>query len=137
MAPVTDIIKVGDVVTFSGINTDNSTTYLFLTGPYLDERGVMLTNTSQPVGGGHFDSAVVSTGYSWNFEWNTSGPQVNLNDGIYVLYAATAPLDRSNLVGRTYASQSIYFQGRTSPVTVPTTSTPTPVPTWTPAPGRG
>lgn len=134
MAPVTDIFKVGAVVSFSGINTDNSTTYFFITGPYLDERGVMLTNTSQLVGGGHFDSAVVSANYSWSFEWNTSGPEVNLNDGIYVMYAETAPLDRNNLVGRIYASQNIYFQGRLSPVTVATTSIPTPVPTWTPPP---
>ncbi|MGA2933733.1 MAG: hypothetical protein ABSD81_01090 [Methanomicrobiales archaeon] len=134
MAPVTAIIRVGDTVTLSGINTENSTTYLFLTGPYLDENGVMLTNTSQPVGGGLFDSAVVTAGYSWNFTWNTSGPQVNLNDGIYVLYAATAPLARSDLAGRTYTTQSIHFQGRLSPVTVATTSTPTPVPAWTPPP---
>ena len=134
MAPVTDIFEVGDVVSFSGINTDNSTTYLFLTGPYLDERGVMLTNTSQLVGGGHFDSAMVSANYSWSFEWNTSGPQVNLNDGTYIVYAATAPLNRPNLAGRTYVMQNIYFQGRLHPSTTTTLATPTPAPTWTPPP---
>lgn len=134
MAPVTGIFKVGDTVILSGMNTDNSTTYLFITGPYLDERGVMLTNTSQLVGGGHFDSAIVSTNYSWSFEWNTSGPEVNLNDGIYVVYAATAPLNRPNLAGRTYVMQNIYFQGRLNPATTTPVPTPTPVPTWTPPP---
>ncbi len=134
MAPVTGIFKVGDTVTLSGMNTYNSTTFLFITGPYLDDRGVMLTNTSQRVGGGHFDSAVVSTNYSWSFEWNTSGPEVNVNDGIYVVYAATEPLDRPGLIGRTYAMQNIYFQGRLNTAATTPVPTPTPVPAWTPPP---
>ncbi|MDD1664859.1 MAG: hypothetical protein LUQ32_05850 [Methanomicrobiales archaeon] len=133
-APVTGVFKVGDTVTLSGMNTDNSTTYLFVFGPYLDERGVMLTNTSQPVGGGYFDSAVVSTNYSWSFVWNTSDPQVNLNDGMYIMYAATAPFARPNLAGRTYAMQNIYFQGRLHPAATTPVPTPAPVPTWTPPP---
>jgi beta propeller repeat protein len=134
MAPVTGIFKVGDVVTFSGINTDNSSTYLFVTGPYMDERGLMLTNTSQLVGGSHFDSAVVSANYSWSFDWNTSGPEVNLNDGMYVVYASPAPRDRSGLTVLTYASQNIYFQGRLSPAVTTPIPTTAPVPVWTPPP---
>ena len=134
MVPVTDIFRVGEVVSFSGINTDSSTTYFFITGPYLDERGVMLTNTSQLVGVGHFDTAMVSANYSWSFEWNTSGTEVNLNDGLYILYASPAALDRNSLTGRTYVMQNIYFQGRLYPVTITPIPTPTPVPTWTPPP---
>ena len=134
IVPVTDIFKVGDVVSFSGINTDSSTTYFFITGPYLDERGVMLTNTSQLVGGGHFDTAMVSANYSWSYDWDTSGPEVNLNNGQYILYASPAPLDRNSLMGRTYEMQNIFFQGRLYPVTVTPIPTPTAVPTWTPPP---
>jgi beta propeller repeat protein len=132
--PHTEIFEVGDTVTLTGMNTYNSTTYLFVTGPYLDERGVMLTNTSQLAGGGYFDSVNVSPTYSWSFEWNTSGPGINLNNGIYVVYAVPAPLGRSSLAGRTYEMQNIYFQGRRYPVTTPATPTPTPVPTWAPPP---
>ncbi|MDD1662424.1 MAG: hypothetical protein LUQ60_01585 [Methanomicrobiales archaeon] len=134
MAPVTGIFKVGDTVTLSGVNTDNSTTYLFVFGPYLDERGVMLTNTSQIVGGGNFDTAMVSAHYSWSYEWNTSTPLVNLNDGMYIVYATTGPFNRLNLAGRTYAMQNIYFNGRLQPAGTTPIPTPTPVPTWTPPP---
>ena len=134
MVPVTDIFKVGDVVSVSGINTDSSTTYFFITGPYLNERGVMLTNTSQIVGTGHFDTAMVSANYSWSFEWNTSGSELNLNNGIYILYAAPVPIDRNSLTGRIYAMQNIYFQGRLYPVLTTPIPTATPVPVWTPPP---
>ncbi len=134
MAPVSGIFRVGDTVALSGINTDNVTTFFFITGPYLDEQGVMLTNTSQPVGGGHFDFAAVSTNFSWSYEWNTSDPEVNLGDGIYVLYAMTTPLDRNSLPGHTFEIQNIYFQGRLSPAATTTIPTLTPVPTWTPPP---
>ncbi|MDD1669522.1 MAG: hypothetical protein LUO97_06940 [Methanomicrobiales archaeon] len=128
-------MKVGETVTLSGTNTDNSTTYLFVYGPYLDERGVMLTNTSQIVGGANFDSATVNAvNYSWSFGWNTSDPQVNLRDGMYIVYAATAPYPRSSLAGRIYKTQNIYFQGRLYPEVTTTVPTPTPVPTWTPPP---
>ena len=131
MAPVLSIYRVGDPVTLSGINTENSTTFLFVTGPYLDENGVKLTNTSQLASSGYFDSVAVSKNYSWSFEWNTSLPEANLNDGIYVIYAAVAPLPRNSLTGRTYASQMISFRGRLYPVTTATSATLPPVPTWT------
>jgi beta propeller repeat protein len=134
MEPITGIFRVGDVVTFSGINTDNTSTFLFVTGPYLDDNGVMLTNTSRPVDGGHIDSAPVAANYGWTFSWNTSLPGVNLNDGIYVVFATTMPLSRNFLTGHLYQQQSIYFQGRLAPVTTATTAAPTPVPTWTPPP---
>jgi TolB protein len=134
MEPVTGIFRVGDVVAFSGINTDNTSTFIFVTGPFLDDNGVMLTNTSRTVDGGHIDSAPVAANYSWSFSWNTSLSGVNLNDGIYVVFATTTPLSRNSLAGHLYQQQSIYFQGRLSPVTTATTAAPTPVPTWTPPP---
>jgi beta propeller repeat protein len=134
MAPVTSVIKVGDVVTLSGLNTDNSTTFLFVTGPYLDENGVMLTNTSRLAIQGYFDSTPVSTTYSWSFVWNTSRPELNLNVGPYLVYAASSPRFLKALAPQTYAQQTIYFQGRLQPATTATTEAPTPVPTWTPPP---
>jgi beta propeller repeat protein len=134
MEAVTGVFRVGEIVTIKGINTDNTTTFLFISGPYLEDRGVMLTNTSQPVGGGHFDTAGVDRAYSWTYEWNTSLTTVTMTDGIYILYASAAPVDRFGLAGRSYAQQNLYFQGRLHPVTTATTAPPTPVPTWTPPP---
>ena len=136
MTPVTGIFKVGDTVTLTGVNTDNVTTYFFITGPYLDEQGVMLTNTSQLVGGGHYDTAAVGPSFSWTYEWNTSGPGVNIGDGMYILYATTTPLTRYSLTGHLFEMQNIYFQGGMSPApaTPIPTPTPTPVPTWAPPP---
>jgi beta propeller repeat protein len=131
MAAVTDVKKIGDVVTLTGVNTENSTTFLFLTGPYLDENGVMLTNTSRPAKDGYLDSAPVSSNYSWSFVWDTLPPEVNLNEGAYVIYAVTAPLPRGRLTGHTYVAHMITFQGSVKPVTTATTATATPVPTWT------
>ena len=59
---------------------------------------------------------------------------MNLNDGTYIVYAVTAPLDKSGLYGPVYADQNIYFSGSLNPVTTTTIPTPTPVPTWAPPP---
>jgi beta propeller repeat protein len=134
VAPVSGVFKVGDVVTLSGINTDNSTTFFFLTGPHLDDNGVMLTNTSGKAFDGNVDSVPVSANYSWTFEWNTSLPEVNLNDGIYFVYASSSPVSRKTLGGHSYAEIRIDFQGRLFPAPVATTVISTPVPTWAPPP---
>jgi beta propeller repeat protein len=134
MAPIISFVRIGDVVTLSGTNTENSTTFLSMTGPYLGENGVMLTNTSRTASEGYFDSVAVFTNYSWSFDWNTSLPSVSLNEGIYVIYAAAVPLPRNRLTGRTYATQMISFRGTVLPVTTETPATPTPVPTWTQPP---
>ncbi|HMA05854.1 MAG TPA: hypothetical protein VKO45_08005 [Methanomicrobiales archaeon] len=136
MSQVRGILRIGDTITLSGLNTDNTTTFLLLTGPYLDEYGVMLTNTSALASKGYLDSVAVYPNYTWIFEWNTSLPEVRLNEGIYIVYASTVPLPRNLLLGHTYAQQTIYTQGSSSPVITPnaTTPIPTPVPTWTPPP---
>lgn len=133
MMPFLEDIPIGKTVTLSGINTENGTTFLFLTGPGLDESGVMLTNTSATARNGSFDSAKV-TDYAWKFEWNTSLPGVDLAEGPHAIYAVTDPLPRSSLTGRRYVTQLIVFRGRLFPATTATTMAPTPVPAWTPAP---
>jgi len=133
MLPFIDSVQVGQTVTISGVNTENGTTFLFLTGPGLDGDGVMLTNTSATTKNGSYDTAKV-TDYAWKFAWNTSLPGVNLDEGGYVIYAATDPYPRSSLTGRRYVAQMISFRGRLFPATPATTAAPTPVPTWAPAP---
>ncbi|HXW99240.1 MAG TPA: hypothetical protein VEI51_05915, partial [Methanomicrobiales archaeon] len=132
--PMPSIYNVGDTVTVSGLNTENTTTFLFITGPYVDMNGAMLTNTSRLAIDGYFDTAPVSRNFSWSFDWNTSLPGVNLNGGIYVVYASVAPLNKGALTGHTYDSQMVSFHGTALPTTMATPVTPTPVPTWAPPP---
>ncbi|HUK37924.1 MAG TPA: hypothetical protein VLV30_02265 [Methanomicrobiales archaeon] len=132
--PMPAIYNVGDTVTVSGLNTENTTTFLFITGPYVDMNGAMLTNTSRLAINGYFDTAAVSKNFSWSFDWNTSLPGVNLNAGIYVVYASVAPVNRGALAGRTYDSQMVSFHGTALPTPAATAATPTPVPTWAPPP---
>ncbi|MDD1671336.1 MAG: hypothetical protein LUQ67_08555, partial [Methanomicrobiales archaeon] len=134
MNPVGRAVKVGEVVTLSGSNSENRTTYLFVTGPYLDNEGAMLTNTSALTIDGSFDSVPVSANYSWSFLWNTSLPGISLTDGYYVVYASVVPRPRFRLTGYTYATQTLNFQGRLPVETSNITPTPTPIPTWTPPP---
>jgi len=134
MAPVTGVFQVGDTIHFSGISTDSSTVYLFVTGPYLDLKGVILTNTSQVVDQIHNTSVSVGTDYTWSYDWDTSDYRVNIGDGIFIVYASTIPLNALNVAGNVYASQNVYVQGRLAGLTTPTTEAPTPVPTWAPPP---
>jgi len=125
------VYQIGEPVTFSGLNTENTTTYLFMIGPYLDERGTMLSNTSQLAKDGHLDSTGVGSDWTWSFSWDTSGPGVALYEGVYLIYAVDRPADKSNVVGKNHDTRTIEFRGRLLPVTTPPTETPTPVPTWT------
>ncbi|HMK15357.1 MAG TPA: hypothetical protein VK450_00385, partial [Methanomicrobiales archaeon] len=126
--------QVGDVISLSGMNTDNTTTFLFVAGPYLDEYGVRLTNTSQPVTGDVPDQVAVNANFTWSFEWNTSLPEVNIQPGTYIVYASPAPLTKRSLLPGRYVQQTLYFQEGTEPQPTATTAAPTPVPAWTPPP---
>jgi beta propeller repeat protein len=132
MTPITGIYQVGDVITISGMNTDNTTTFLFMIGPYLDDNGVMLTNTSALAGKGYLDTAPVHANYTWSFAWDTSLPEVDLEGGSYVVFASAAPATKKTLTGFSSAQQTFYFEANLTPRPTPTTAAPTPVPTWTP-----
>jgi TolB protein len=132
MSSSTDIYRLGDVITFSGMNSYNTTTFLFMIGPYLDDNGVTLTNTSRPTIGGAFDVAPVNANYTWFFEWNTSLPEVNLQEGNYVIFAASAPTQRRVLTSHNSAQLTLYIKESLTPRPTATTAAPTPVPTWTP-----
>ena len=129
--PVRGSFQIGEWVNLSGTNTESDTTSLFVIGPYLDEGGTMLSNTSRLAKDGDVDSAAVGTGRVWSYSWDTSAPMVDVKEGTYVVYAVTRPAWKSSLVGKTYATRLIEFRGRLFPVTTPPTGTPTPVPTWT------
>ena len=138
--PVTGSFPIGERVNFSGLNTDSDTTSLFLFGPYLDDRGVMLSNTSRKASEGYVDNATVGSDRVWKFSWDTSAAPVVLTEGSYVVYAVTKPADKNTLLGKTYLTVILEFRGRLVPATTPPTETPTetptPIPTWTqPPPG--
>ncbi|MDD1653418.1 MAG: hypothetical protein LUQ64_02615 [Methanomicrobiales archaeon] len=129
--PVRGTFQIGEPVTFSGLNTESDTTYLFLVGPGLDELGTMLSNTEKLARDDHVDSAPVGDGRVWRYTWDTSAAGVDLSEGNFVVYAATRPTDKSEVSGKTYATRRVEFRGRLVPLTTTTAATPTPVPTWT------
>ena len=129
--PVQGFFQIGEPVNLSGINTESDATSLFVIGPYLDERGTMLSNTSRFAKDGDVDAAPVGPDRVWRFSWDTSAPGVDLNDGVFIVYAVTRPAEKNNVAGTTYVTRRIEFRGRLFPATTPPTETPTPIPTWT------
>ncbi len=99
----------GDEIVFSGTNTDSNTTYLFFTGPGLnDVTGSQVDSIDPriyPVFDGHefsFRAARVGTDNRWSWAWDTH--DVPLNTGTYTFYAVNTPRDKSHLAGAIYDS---------------------------------
>jgi len=102
---------IGEEVTFSGLNTDSETVYLFMTGPNLANNGAQLPDPMQSVTDGNaatFVSRTVHSDDTWEYKWDTSGAQ--LDAGTYTIYAAADPRDRNNLAGVTYATVSVVIR---------------------------
>lgn len=118
---------IGETILISGTNRESDTTYLFLTGPDLDENGVVLTNFYQKAVNRQFTEVDVETDWTWQYRWSTTSVADNLQPGKYILYAATTPKTKAALSPSEYDSQSVTFVGTSEETTVPT-----PVPTTVP-----
>jgi len=87
-----DSFFFGEEVTLSGINTDNRSTWLYMTGPGLDERGVGLS-------GAEMVQVPVAGDGNWSFVWDTGVFEGVLDDGTYTLYAVSGPRTVDELEG--------------------------------------
>ncbi len=106
----TGVYYIGEEITLSGTNTDNSTTYLFLTGPNLGVNGVKLDNASVDVidgDGSTFTSVNVETDDTWEYKWDTSALGEVVDSGGYTIYAVSSPRDKAHLSNVKYATQSV------------------------------
>jgi len=90
---------LGEEIKLSGTNTESSTTYLFLIGPNLPEKGGVLTEPKTdvtPVPPAAFWNSVkadVLADNTWSYKWGTSN--IDLDAGTYTIYAVSQPYDKT------------------------------------------
>jgi len=104
---------IGEVITLSGTSTESDRVYLFMTGPNLNVNGVTLTTlegieTSNPAS--FKDTAGVNADDTWSFRWNTAKLAESgkyLDAGGYTIYAVSAPANKADFSGVSYATASI------------------------------
>ncbi len=90
----------GEEVTLSGINTDNESTWLYMTGPGLDTGGAGLIDP------GMVQVPVTGDG-NWSFVWDTGALEGVLENGTYTLYAVSGPKAADELEGFASATVSL------------------------------
>ncbi len=86
---------LGEEIKFSGTNTETQTTYLFITGPNLEQYGSQIQSSdprSYAVETGKpetFQQASVLGDNTWSWKWGTSN--VALDAGTYTVWATSGP----------------------------------------------
>lgn len=91
----------GDDITFTGSNTDSTTTYLFLSGPGLIADGSQIESKDPRISpvtddaASTFTAVRVGTDKRWSWTWDTH--KSLLNTGIYTIYATSTPRDKTHL----------------------------------------
>ncbi len=117
---------LGETIKVTGTNTDNTTVYLALKGPNLNDGGVSLadiyfrTDGQTKAGAGdnvRFKMVDVNTDNTWSFKWDTSklnqSGAVSLDAGTYTLYAVSDPvlsLSGTDLANHIYQTASVVLK---------------------------
>ena len=79
---------IGQEITLSGTNTDSDNVYLFITGPNLDNNGIVLKDLPAQTSAYQATNPVsVKTDDTWEYKWDTSG--CALDTGAYTIYATS------------------------------------------------
>ncbi len=108
---------LGEEVKFSGTNTESYKTYLFITGPDLNDHGVNLDDPVVSVINGDastFAQTDVAPDNTWSYYWGTA--TVPLKTGTYTVYAVSQPVDRAadHIVGAAYGNVTFKIEASTS-----------------------
>ncbi len=128
---------IGEEIVISGTNTDSDSTWLFITGPNLPNKGgsigspqsgvnsnilPLLTGTIDTVPVTVWNGENVETDDTWEYKWDTAG--VNLDAGTYTIYAVTTATNKDDLGTRdaTYGTASVIIR---KPFVTATTSSAT------------
>jgi hypothetical protein len=101
---------LGETINLHGESYNSDEIYLFMTGPGLPENGVSLTNPLKRADQGFFTTIDVGSDQTWSFKWDTSKLENEIDPGTYTVYAVNAPVDKSNLDGHSYQTQSVFLQ---------------------------
>ena len=99
---------LGDEIKLTGVNTETSSIYLFLTGPNLPSAGGQLTDARDPVDNGNATTFVevdVNSDNTWEYKWQTAN--LNVDSGSYTVYAASKPVNRDHLGDAQYGTTSV------------------------------
>ena len=118
VASGTGFYSMGDEIVFSGTNTDNSVTYLFLTGPNLPPNGIrfedlrkgVLSKGVQTGNESTFTRVDVDTDDTWTYRWDTLFQIRLLDAGVYTVYALSEPHARNALNGAPYGTASMQLR---------------------------
>jgi trimeric autotransporter adhesin len=110
----TGVYYIGEEIVLSGTNTDSNDVYLFITGPNLGTAGRNLRLSEEDfIQTGiatNFTSEPVEADDTWEFRWDTSDLDMNIDAGTYTVYAVSTPATRNDLSGRQYASTSVVLR---------------------------
>jgi len=104
---------LGEVVQFSGTNTESPNTYLYITGPNLATAGAQFSNApaQNPVTNGNpntFQQVSVLGDNTWSWQWATNN--VAIDAGTYTVYAVSQPMDSAHLSNVAYGTVSIILK---------------------------
>jgi hypothetical protein len=105
---------LGDDIVMSGVDTESSTVYLFLTGPNLPAQGAQIASIEPRLNGVQngnsdtFTKVSVPPSTTWSWIWSTGN--VDLEAGSYAIYAVIEPRDKNTLGSVSYSSASLIFK---------------------------
>ncbi|MFA6332818.1 MAG: hypothetical protein WCX22_07700 [Methanoregula sp.] len=109
----------GDTILLTGTNNGSRTTYLFLTGPNLNEGGAQIQSdypAGAPVTDGDastFATAAVGADGRWSVLWDTGKSTVA--PGAYTVFAVSKPRDKNHLEYSPYGTTSVVLVKPESP----------------------
>lgn len=106
---------LGETVTFSGTNTDSSKTYLFISGPNMDQtRGSNIQAKMPrlyPVTLGDestFKIVIINPDNTWSWSWDTS--KFEVDEHPYTIYAVSTPTSMNYLANTTYGKTTLILK---------------------------
>lgn len=107
--------ELGDTLNLHGVSYTSSSVYLFMTGPGLPENGVTLTDVTQRADRGKFTQIDLDSNQEWSYRWNTARIENEINEGTYLVYVTTEPVDKAHLGGSSsYKTLEVFFKKSTT-----------------------
>jgi hypothetical protein len=101
----------GELITFSGTDSESNNVYLFICGATLDPNGAKLNDPGTAAVTGNEDTFVkveVNSVNTWNYALDTS--QLDFEPGTYTIYAVTEPDNKEDLSSGEYNTVSIMIK---------------------------
>jgi PKD repeat protein len=112
-------IPLGKTVHISGVNTDNTTTYLYLidtSGLSCDPNGCPLTDLTKKASNGYFTKVTNAGDASFEYFWDTSTVAGNLVPGTYGIVVESDPVDYAHRTGHQYVKGQIVIEKKLVPL---------------------